>query len=364
MQFLQDIKLHLAPLLQDPLSRAGVIMGVVLLLSLLVNKIVLRWVLFLTRKTKTDLDDQIVGALQRPLFITLVVVGLVWAIDGFSISAHSRFIFGGVLKTVTVIVWSSAALKMGHFLLAAMARHEGRIAFIQPRTLPLFEILMKTVVVGGAVYFAFLAWDVDVTGWLASAGIVGIAVGFAAKDTLANLFAGFFILADAPYQLGDFVQLDKGLRGKVTDIGFRSTRILTRDDIEITVPNAVIANSKIINESGGPWEMERIRVKVAVAYGSDLALVKEVLLSTVVGLEHIATDPAPRVRFRTFGGSGLEHELLAWIDEPVLRGRMLHRVNTRVYDALRAANIEIPYSKQDVYIKEMPALQGKPDNKG
>jgi len=354
MEFLAKIKLLIAPVLENPIGKASLILLAVLLLSVVINKVLLRWVLYVTRKTKTDLDDNIIAALERPFFISMLVVGAYWSLEAFKFKDHTNFMIHGALKTITVIVWSMAALKIGHLILEALARHEGRISFIQPRTLPLFEIIMKTVVVGGAVYFAFLAWDVDVTGWLASAGIVGIAVGFAAKDTLANLFAGFFILADAPYKLGDYIQLPNGGRGEVTDIGFRSTRILTRDDIEITVPNAVIANAKIINETGGPHEMERIRVKIAVAYGSDLAQVKEVLLSTVNDLEHICKEPAPRVRFRTFGGSGLEHELLAWIDEPVLRGRMLHRVNTRVYNALREAGIEIPFSKRDVYIKEMP----------
>ena len=292
--------------------------------------------------------------MHRPLFITLVVVGVGWSLEPFPLSEGSRYLVSGVLKTITVLIWSGAALRMGSLVLATLARHEARIGFIQPRTLPLFEILVKTVVVGGAVYFAFLSWDVDVTGWLASAGIVGIAVGFAAKDTLANLFAGFFILADAPYKLGDFIVLGTGLRGRVTDIGFRSTRILTRDDIEITVPNAVIANSKIVNESGGPWEKERVRVKVAVAYGSDLDQVREVLMGTTKDFEHICSEPAPRLRFRTFGDSGLHFELMAWIDEPVLRGRVLDKLNTRVYEALNEAGIEIPYSKQDVFIKEMP----------
>ena len=65
------------------------------------------------------------------------------------------------------------------------------------------------------------------------AGIAGIAIGFAAKDTLSNLFSGVFIIADAPYKVGDYIELDKGGRGKVVNIGLRSTRILTRDDIEV-----------------------------------------------------------------------------------------------------------------------------------
>ena len=98
--------------------------------------------------------------------------------------------------------------------------------------LPLWGWLLIAIALG--TYMVLQVWSVDVTGWLASAGIVGIAVGFAAKDTLANLFSGVFILADRPYKLGDYVNLSSGERGKVTHIGIRSTRLLTRDDIEIT----------------------------------------------------------------------------------------------------------------------------------
>ena len=146
------------------------------------------------------------------------------------------------------------------------------------------------------------------------------------------------------------MNLDTGERGRVTQVGLRSTRLLTRDDVEITIPNAVIANAKIINESGGPWEKERIRIRVGVAYGSDLQLVRRVLADAASGHPNVCTDPAPRVRFRSFGDSALEHELLCWIDEPVLRGRVVDALNTSVYEKLMAAGIEIPYPKRDVYL--------------
>ena len=113
---------------------------------------------------------------------------------------------------------------------------------------------------------------------MASAGVVGLAVGFAAKDTLSNLIAGVFIMADAQYKINDLIILDSGERGLVTHIGLRSTRLLTRDDIEITVPNAVMGQAKITNETGGPKPQRRLRVPVGVAYGSDIDLVREILL--------------------------------------------------------------------------------------
>ena len=78
------------------------------------------------------------------------------------------------------------------------------------------------------------------------------------------------------------------------------------------------------------------------------------LLGCIEGVNHIVDDPSPRVRFRSFGASGLVFELLAWIERPVYRGRVLHALNGKVYKAFAAEGIEIPYSKHDVYVKEMP----------
>jgi len=347
----------LLDLIKEPVARTGVILGGSLLVAALLRVILGTWMLRLTSKTKTDLDDQLVDAVKRPLMVTVMLVGVAWSMAGFTFQPSTLFVLHGVLKSLAVLVWTVASIRLGSALLRALSRHSGKVALVQPRTLPLFEILAKVAVVGGAVYFFFLAWDINVTGWLASAGIVGIAVGFAAKDTLANLFAGFFILADAPYRLGDFVVLDNHLRGRVTEIGFRSTRILTRDDIEVYVPNAVIANSKVVNETGGPYEKERVRAKIGVAYGSDVDQVREVLLDCGKGVPYVTAEPAPRVRFRAFGDSSLDFELLVWIQEPMRRGAVLDAINTRIYKALNKHGIQIPFPQRDIYIKEMPTQE-------
>ncbi len=255
---------------------------------------------------------------------------------------------------MAVLVGLGLAMRVSRLALEVLVLHQDRFRYVDRRTLPLFRNVSNVLLIGAAAYFLFLVWDLDVTAWLASAGIVGIAVGFGAKDTVANFFAGVFILADAPYRIGDFIILDSGERGRVTHIGLRSTRLLTRDDIEVTVPNAIMGNTKIINETGGPHEKERIRIKVACAYGSDIDRVKRVLLDVAVRHDEVCDDPEPRVRFRNFGASGLEFELLAWIDEPVLRGRVTDALNTEVYQRFTEEEIEIPYAKQDIYVKEMP----------
>ncbi|MFV2073138.1 MAG: mechanosensitive ion channel family protein [Thermoanaerobaculales bacterium] len=333
--------------------QAAIVVGAVLV-ALLVRVLFTRVVLVFTRKTATEVDNQIVLAVRGPVVWSIILAGLAWAHLEIEAPPPVDYVVYGLILTVVGILWTVAAMRVGHILLDVLSRRVDEVPWIEPKTLPLFDMILKAVVVGGFLYIVCIAWDIPLTSWLTSAGIVGIAVGFAAKDTLANLFSGIFIIADAPYKIGDFVVLDNNIRGEVLEIGIRSTRLLTRDDVQVTVPNAVIGNAQIVNQTGGPHDKMRVRVKVSVAYGSDVDQVREVLLGCVEGVSNLCSDPVPRVRFREFGNSGLLFELLAWIDEPVFRGRVLDAMNTNVYKAFSGAGIEIPFAKQDVYVKELP----------
>jgi small-conductance mechanosensitive channel len=159
---------------------------------------------------------------------------------------------------------------------------------------------------------------------------------------------------DAPYKNGDFIILETGERGIVTHIGLRSTRIMTRDDVEITIPNGIIGNSKIINEAGGPSQKHRIRIAVGVAYGSDIDHVIATLEQVAADNVEVCSDPAPRVRFRQFGESSLDFELLCWIERPVDRGRLRHELGCALYKSFAANNIDIPFPQRDLHVRTMP----------
>lgn len=313
--------------------------------------------LFLARRTKTGLDEKVIQGIRWPLFVSLVLIGAYYALRRIepSLQTTTLVFWKSLFTTIGIFVWMRVAMKLADFVLEHLGERADDYKWIEARTVPLFEIVTRLAIIGGAIYLILHAWKVDVTAWLASAGILGIAVGFAAKDTLANLFAGIFILADAPYKIGDFIVVDNDDRGRVTDIGIRSTRIITRDDIEIIIPNALIANSKIINESGGPHEKERIRMTVGVAYGSDTDRVREVLIDEAKKCKLVADRPAPRVRMRAFDDSSLRFQLLAWIDYPVLRGRALDVLLEGVYKRFNEEGIEIPFPQRVVTLKKEPA---------
>jgi len=342
-----------------PASRAVMTIAGSVVVAFLGERLLTRVFAKMAARTETTLDDLLVASMRRPVFYTVILIGARWAMNIVTLTAGWERLLISILETLAALIWAGAIIRIGTAVLHTMSFHASPTSVVQARTLPIFDILLKVVIFAGAIYAIMLAWQVDITAWLASAGVVGIAVGFAARDSLANLFAGIFIIADAPYKLGDYIQFEDGLRGRVTDIGIRSTRILTRDDIEINIPNSIIGNAKVVNETGGPYTRQRIGVPVSIAYGSDVDRAREVLLSTTVEAPNVSVEPAPMLFFRRFGESGLEFSVMVWIDDPALKDVTISAMNFRIYKALRAAKIEIPYSKHDVFVKELPAGLGR-----
>ena len=327
---------------------AVVVLGV--LLGIVARMFVVKGLGRLARKSESNVDDRMIAILARPAFNTVFLLALMLAVELLFGDSGVAGVLQKLLASFLVLLIMGAALKSAGVILEAMGRST-RFNVLEPRTIPLFDIIAKLVIVGAGVYFIFILWGINPAAWIASAGVVGIAVGFAARDTLANLFSGFFIVADAPYTIGDYIVLDSGERGVVTDVGMRSTRILTRDDVEVTVPNSVIGGGKIVNESGGPWEKFRIRIAIGVAYGSDVDQVVEVLMSIVQDHQRVCSSPEPRVRMRGLGDSSLDFELLCWVERPEQRGLVTHELYMAVYKALNAAEIEIPFPQRDLHIK-------------
>ena len=306
----------------------------------------------LVRKSKSDLDDRIVEAIHKPLYYSILFFGFSVAVKLLDLPEVLVFSFVGILKSIIVILWSFALFKSFIILIEWSSNKRRGFSFIQTKTIPLFENLGKIILFLLSVYFIMVTWDIDVTAWVASAGVLSAVLAFAAKDTLGNLFAGIFIMADSPYKEGDYINLDTGERGYVRHIGTRSTRILTRDDIEITIPNSVIATSKIVNESGGPHEKERIRITLDVAYGTDIAKVKKIMYNIANSANNVCEKPAPRVRFRQFGESGLNLQLLCWIEKPEKRGLVVDELSVQIYNEFNNNNINIPFPQRTVHIKK------------
>ena len=337
---------------QLPILQATIVASVFYAFALIVRLVIFRSLARLSVMTSTLADDHILQHMRKPVFVTVIYFGLSLAVTTAQLPFGTQLIVK-LLLSLIVVSWMLGALRISTIVLDTLGT-ENKYNLIEPRTVPLIDLSVKLITILVSGYILLLIWGINPVGWLASAGIVGIAVGFAAKDSLANLFSGFFIVADAPYKLGDYINLDTGERGKVSAIGLRSTRLLTRADVEITIPNGVIANAKIINESGGPNLKMRVSIAVGVAYGTDLDRLCEVLIDLAAAHQEVCIDPEPRMRLRGFGASSVDFDLLVWIEHPEYKGRISHELYMRIYKTLQDEGIEIPFSKQDLYIKELP----------
>jgi small-conductance mechanosensitive channel len=326
--------------------------------ALLARAFIVFWGLKLTARIPGDLDDALLRLGAGVAALVLIYLSVVAAVQALPLGAAATTILTRVLVSVLVLQLMRGGFRATSLGLRLLGRFRERWAIIEERTLPLFDLVATLLIVAITGYALLEVWDFDPTPWLASAGVVGIAVGFAAKDTLANLFAGFFIIADAPYRVGDYVVLDTGERGEINRVGIRSTRMLTRDDIEIVIPNALMANQKIVNESTGRWVKTRIRLAVGVAYGSDLDRVVELLVGVAQAHETLSQDPPPQVRMIGFGDSSLDFELRCWVNHPAQRALVTHELYMEIYKALGRERIEIPFPQRDLWVRKVPEATG------
>ncbi len=335
-----------------PIVLSLIVMVVGIGVAVIGRAMVLNWGNKLIRRTSPDLGPRLIRIVANVAALMVGYIALVLAIQVLGLAERVEQVLIRILLSLLILRLIKSAMRASHLGLEILSRIRDRYEIVEERTLPLFDLIMTILIIGAAAYALLMVWDINPTAWLASAGVIGIAVGFAARDTLANLFAGFFIIADSPYKLGDYIVLDSGDRGEVTKVGIRSTRLLTRDDVEITVPNSEMANSKIYNESGGRWVKFRIRLKVGVAYGSDVDEVVELLEGIAANHDSVCKDPTPRVRMRGFGDSSLDFELLCWVDLPVERGRVTHELYMKIYKALNETGIEIPFPQRDLWVRD------------
>ncbi|WP_144903998.1 mechanosensitive ion channel family protein [Halobellus captivus] len=313
--------------------------------------VVLRLATRYVSNTETVYDNIVISSLRAPMVVTAALAGVYVLTQVPSVRSSVLLdpgtlddLFGKPSLSVIVLVWAYAANQVVNRLVAAVNEEGSRFDFA-----PVFSnVWTLSVLVGSAGTLLWL-WGIEITPLLGAAGIAGIAVGFAAKDTVANFFGGIALYFDDTYKLGDYIVLDDGTAGTVIKVGVRSTTLLTRDEVMVTVPNATLNASKVTNESG-PQRRRRVRVPISVAYGTDIDAFEELAIEVVTAESLVLDSPKPRARFRSFGDSALEYELLCWVNGPTRRRRAQHKLNRALYKALNAADIEIPYPKRDVTV--------------
>jgi len=204
----------------------------------------------------------------------------------------------------------------------------------------------------------------NVMPFVAGAGIAGIAIGFAAKDTLSNLISGVLLIIDRPLKVGDRIEVwsapkNSSTWGDVVDIGLRATKIRTTDNIVVIVPNNELMNRDIINYTDITDEI-RVRIPIGISYESNLKKAKEIIIGISLQLDWVMKNPAPKVIVRNFGESSVDLQARVWISDPRRRIDTISYITDNVKEAFSQGGIEIPYPKREIYYTNKEAPKSPP----
>lgn len=206
-------------------------------------------------------------------------------------------------------------------------------------TLPLVRY---TILALGVIMAASQA-GLEVGSLLAGVGIAGLAIGLAAQDSLANIVAGFTILWDRPFRIGDKVTIT-GIYGQVMQIGLRSTRLRTLEQLDIVLPNKEVINHTITNHTQTPDL--RLPIPLSIAYKEDTEGARRALLAAVEGHDRVRSQPPPEVVVTALADSGVNLELRVWVEDPQEERKALFEILELAKRALDEAGIEIPFPQR------------------
>ena len=305
----------------------------------------------LTRATAVDppsVERRLATALRRPLTALLFLFGVWAAVHRAPLPLSWMVRFDRVLFTIGVVLSAVALLRSWTVGLEWYVRDTalGRGDRLASNFGPLFNKV-------GRVFIALVAFitllqhlGVDVASLVVSLGVGSLAIGLAAQDTLANMFAGFTLLMDRPFRVGDRIQLSTGEAGDVLSIGMRATHIRTYDATVLVVPNSVLVKDRLVNLSE-PARSIVTRVELTLAWTTDMETARGVLLGAASASGRVATDPPPLVVLTRFSELGIHATLVFHVSDYTELGLARSEVQEAAWRGLRAAGIEMASLRYD-----------------
>ena len=208
------------------------------------------------------------------------------------------------------------------------------------------------------IVFGFLTvagqLSINVGSLVAGVGIAGLALSFAAQDTIANLISGVAIIIDRPFKEGDWIAVGD-MHASVTQIRLRTTTLTTFDNETVVVPNKQLAQERVVNFTLTP--NARVRVSVGIAYKEDIQGAREVILSTLEGDDRILPDPAPSVVVTDLGDSSVNLQLRFWTEDPNQKYGLMWEYTEKCKQALDQADIEIPFPHLQLFLEQTRAVE-------
>jgi small-conductance mechanosensitive channel len=337
--------------LLDLATPVGTALGVALVL-LLTRHYLFQWLGRLTARTATRVGELLIESLRTPTVLWCVALGLMAGLEAAPVPRRlavwgTSLVAALVILSITIVVAN---------VLARGIQNLGQRIQIETAVTGLGTTLLKVFVftLGGLLILGTLG--ISVTPLLAALGVGGLAVGLALQDTLSNLFAGVHILIEKPVRVGDYIKLETGQEGYVTDVGWRTTRMRMLPNNMVIVPNGKLAQS-ILTNYYLPEQRMALLIPVSVSYAAEPERVEKILVEEATraagDVPGLLADPPPFVRFIPgFGESSLDFTLICQVREFVDQYLAQHELRKRIFRRFREEGIEIPFPQRVVHVQD------------
>jgi len=332
------------------------LLPIAILLVFIALGYVIRFVLnvYLTafaKKTKTKVDDIIIGAIKNPLIVVFALVGLGMALR------YTPFLPEGIAPHIPTIFEILIALVAIYCIIkvsSGLIRYYGVVRPSLKTITPIIDKIVKFLVALIGLLVLLNILGIPVTAPLAALGIGGIAVAFALQSTLSDFLSGVYIMADRPVRVGDYIKLETGQEGYVLDIGWRSTKMRELPNNVIVVPNSKLAGAIVTNYYLPEPEMS-VLVQVGVSYDSDLEKVEKVTIDVARKVLHKVTGGVetfePFIRYHTFSDFSINFSVILRVKEYVDRYLLTHEFIKELHKRYKKEGIEIPFPIRTVFMR-------------
>lgn len=267
---------------------------------------------------------------------------------------NATITLGGTLRVTAILL---AAWLLSHWFRRALERYGQRRPDVSRPALYAAGRIAHYLMIALGFSIALAAIGLDLTKIAIFASALGVGIGFGLQTVVNNFISGLILLFERSLKIGDFVELESGVTGEVTDISIRATRVTTNDNIDILVPNSEFVNGRVTS-----WTLReitrRVRIPFGVAYGVDKELVKKAALEAAAGVPFTFATSGPRraqVWLVGFGDSCLDFELVVWLTADAVKrpGAVQAAYYWALEDALRAYGIEIPFPQRDLHVRSL-----------
>ncbi len=319
---------------------------------------IIRWILSIVEKRLAKYEFIQINAKLFKIIRKAVFYGLILVAGTYLVRLFNLPILEKIFQALLIVVLAFPAKDFLKMSIGYLQRH---LAQKTENTVDdiIFDLLGKfsgAIVLVTAIIIALDMLGVNIMPFVAGAGVAGVAIGFAAKDTLSNLIAGILLIVDRPFEVGDRIEVwnspsGTASWGDVIDIGLRATKIRTTDNIIIVIPNNEIMTRDIINYTLNS-EKIRVRINIGVAYDADIQKAKDLIIKVADSADWIASDPPPKVVVRNFGESSVDLQLRVWINEARQRMNTISFITDKVKEIFDQEGVEIPYPKREIYVTQ------------